>query len=187
MKNAVAAAAALLASTLPAVQGQKCIYRVTGERLEAEVNVDAVLERAQKLQDLAYSTPGRNRQWQQPGFYLTMEYIKETLKQTNSYNIERQPTLFRVARDPANATVDGVNYPSSPMTTTTRRELVTGVFNDVPIVVVDALGCEPANYPDATGALTLILRGNCSFELKSQLSKQAGAVGAIVRNAPDSP
>ncbi|KLU86024.1 aminopeptidase Y [Magnaporthiopsis poae ATCC 64411] len=187
MKNTVAAAAALLASTLPAVQGQKCIHRVTGEKLEAEMKVDAVLARAQKLQDLAYSTPGRNRQWQQPGFDLTMDYVEETLKQTNFYNIERRPTLFRVARDPANVTVDGVNYPSSPMTTSSRRELITGVFNDVPIVVVDAVGCEPANYPNATGALTLILRGNCTFELKSQFSKQAGAVGAIVRNAPDSP
>ncbi|KAL8399679.1 hypothetical protein RB594_000180 [Gaeumannomyces avenae] len=186
MKNAVAAAA-LLASTLPAVQGQKCIYRVTGERLEAEMKVEAVLERAQKLQDIAYSTPGRNRQWQQPGFDLTMDYVEETLKQTNFYDIERQPTVFRVARDPANVTVDGVDYPSSAMTTTTGRELIPGVFKDVPIVVVGALGCEAADYPDATGALTLILRGTCSFEIKSQLSKRAGAVGAIVRNAADSP
>lgn len=189
MRTSIAAAAAVWLASFAAAQKKDCIKLVSGERLEAEMKTEAVLARAQKLQDIAYSTEGRNRQWQQPGFELTMQYIEETLEKEapGYYNVERQPTFFQVAKDPAPIVIGGASYDSSPMTTTSERALLTGTFEDVPVVAVVNLGCDPEDYPDATGALTLIQRGTCSFELKSQLSKAAGAVGAIVRNAVDSP
>lgn len=190
MRTSVAAVAAVWLASFAVAQKKDCIKLVSGERLDAAISVDAVLARAQKLQDIAYSTEGRNRQWQQPGFDLTMEYIEETLEKEapGYYNVERQPTAFKVARDPAPLVVNGVTYDTAPMTTTTDRTLLEGKFDDVPIVAVANLGCDAEDYPASTaGALALVQRGTCSFELKSQLSKAAGAVGAIVRNAVDSP
>lgn len=61
----------------------------------------------------------------------------------------------------------------------------TGVTGDVKIAaVIDA--CSPLPAGSLTGKIGLIARGTCEFQAKVQAAQDAGAIGAIIYNLPDS-
>lgn len=61
----------------------------------------------------------------------------------------------------------------------------TGVTADVKLSAV-ADGCSPLPAGSLAGKIGLIVRGTCEFQAKVQAAQDAGAIGAIIYNLPDS-
>lgn len=51
-----------------------------------------------------------------------------------------------------------------------------------PLTLVSNVGCSESDYPDLTGKIALISRGECPFGTKSALAGRAGAVAAVIYN-----
>lgn len=64
---------------------------------------------------------------------------------------------------------------------------VSGLILDVSTVDSDGRACNTLQSDSLAGRVTLILRGNCNFETKLENARNAGAIGAIVYAAPESP
>ncbi len=81
-------------------------------------------------------------------------------------------------RDPYTALPDDSQSPSRP---------VTGSVTDITQFDPTSLGC--GSYPQEAlnGAIALISRGTCTFQVKLQNAQAAGAVGAILYARADSP
>jgi subtilisin family serine protease len=67
------------------------------------------------------------------------------------------------------------------------REPVSAPAADVAALDQTGQACEALPAASLTGRIGLILRGNCTFETKLNNAQQAGAVGALVYAAQDSP
>ncbi|KAH7038056.1 aminopeptidase Y [Microdochium trichocladiopsis] len=149
-------------------------------QLQNAVKLEALLAKAQRLQDIAYATEGRNRQYLSPGFANTISWIKDTIEATapGYYKIEVQPTTFQVPSADNPFTVGGTTYNAQGFET--DEGIPVGSWTGVPVVAVANLGCEATDFPDATGAIAVILRGTCNFSVKSSLAAAAGAVAVII-------
>jgi len=64
---------------------------------------------------------------------------------------------------------------------------VTGPISDVSALDSDGRACSALQAGSLTGKVALILRGACAFETKLNNAQNAGAVGAVVYAAADSP
>lgn len=51
-----------------------------------------------------------------------------------------------------------------------------------PLALVSNVGCSESDYPDLTGKIALISRGECPFGNKSALAGRAGALAAVIYN-----
>jgi carboxypeptidase Q len=112
------------------------------KKLQQAVTIDALMAKAQDLQDIAYATPGRNRVYTAKGFNDTIDYIVETLKRETGdyYDIEVAPAVLEVPLEPAPLTVGGVTYETEAMSKTSGGPY--GNITDAPLIVVANLGCE---------------------------------------------
>lgn len=99
------------------------------------------MRRAQDLQDIAYATEGRNRQYLSKGFNDTIDYVKGNLEKAagDYYNIEVQPTAFQVPSEDLPFTVDGVTYTAVGFDSDIG--VLTGSWTDTPMVVAANVGC----------------------------------------------
>ncbi|KAI0164666.1 aminopeptidase Y [Xylariaceae sp. FL1272] len=182
MRSDIALKAAIAALVTSAQATSKHLRKLESKALQKTIDIDNLMAKAQALQDIAYATPGRNRDYKTIGHNHTVDWIVKELKDATGdyYDIEVAPTEFIVPRDPAPFVYGGVTYEGKPMSKTEG-----GPFGEVdaPVVVVANLGCDAADYPaELEGAIALIARGTCTFELKSQLAGSAGAVGALIYN-----
>ncbi|KAF2129136.1 Zn-dependent exopeptidase [Dothidotthia symphoricarpi CBS 119687] len=136
---------------------------------------------SQKLQDIAYSYPERNRVMGSPGHNDTVNWLKAELESLDGYyDVELQEfwsyvmlsgeiNKFAVGNN-SNVTASIFDYSASGNATAS-------------LVAVNDLGCEASDYPAAVaGNIALISRGSCEFGLKSALAGSAGAVGAVIYN-----
>src|SRR5688572_28257513 len=64
---------------------------------------------------------------------------------------------------------------------------VTAPFGDVAWLDGTGLACDPLPARGLGSRVAVIIRGSCNFEMKLNNAQAAGAVGAIVYAAPDSP
>src|SRR6266478_1019915 len=64
---------------------------------------------------------------------------------------------------------------------------ITAMFSDVAAVDSSGLACAALPANSLSGAVALILRGTCTFEIKVGNAQRAGAVAALVYAAQDSP
>lgn len=69
----------------------------------------------------------------------------------------------------------------------TPDSVVTGEVADVAAVDGTGLGCEALPEGSLAGRIALILRGECTFEVKLDNAKAAGAAGVLVQAREDSP
>ncbi len=156
-------------------------------KLRKEVSVAKVMGHLDAFQEIA-DTHGGTRASGTPGYEASGRYVEQRLQQAG-YETERQYFPFTYTEILAeNVQVHGADpraldnhvmtgSPSTPEGGVTA-ELVTPA---------PATGCNAADWNgvDATGKIALISRGACSFLLKSQHAKTAGAAAAIVYNNSD--
>ena len=156
---------------------------VDSEALQAAINVDNLLAKAQDLEDIAYATPDRNRVMGSEGHNNTVTYLVEAIEALgDGWTVYRQPFTALYSNVQGEITVDGTEY--NP----TFFEYSPGGDITAELVPVNELGCEAANYPaEVEGKIALIQRGTCEFGLKSALAGAAGAVGAIIYNNAPAP
>ena len=64
---------------------------------------------------------------------------------------------------------------------------ITGTLRDVASTDNDGQACSALQSGSLEGTIALILRGNCTFETKLNNAQNAGAIGAVVYAAADSP
>lgn len=164
----------LLAWLLASADAQEV---VTPEGLADEITTEALQIKGQELEDIAYSTPLRNRVIGSPGHEATLDWIESYLEDLSDYyTYYRQPFKTLFAHSEGNLTVFGNDIG-------TIFEYSPAGSVEAEFVPVDDLGCEASNFPDAVdGNIALISRGECEFGLKTALAASAGAVAAVIYN-----
>ncbi|KAF2736882.1 Zn-dependent exopeptidase [Polyplosphaeria fusca] len=152
---------------------------VDSKKLQKSIKSSALLKGAEKLQEIAYNTPERNRLMGSQGHNDTVKFLKKTLESLDGYyKVELQPFSSLVQLNGTYAlAIDGETTESGAMEYSPSGNI------SAPLVVVSNLGCEASDYPsDVSGNIALISRGSCDFGLKSALAGTAGAAGAIIYN-----
>ncbi|KXS96388.1 hypothetical protein AC578_8442 [Pseudocercospora eumusae] len=154
--------------------------KVDSKKLQASIKEAALAQKAKELEDVAYSTPDRNRVFSSPGHNGTLEFIEGYLDSVKDYyTYERQEFIALYSQASGSLIAGATEYPSSIY----QYSPSTDGTITAPIVEVQNLGCNETDYPDAvSGAIALISRGECTFGTKSALAGSAGAVGAIIYN-----
>ncbi|KAJ9658983.1 Leucyl aminopeptidase yscIV [Neophaeococcomyces mojaviensis] len=150
---------------------------VTSEALQALIDLDELRGGAQQLQDFAYAYPDRNRVFGSSAHNDTVNFLAEVLRSTGFYNVEVQPFVELYSGGDSALTINGV-----PTNNTLFTYTPSGTAT-APLVAVSNLGCATSDYPpQATGAIVLISRGNCTFAQKVTNAAAARALAAIVYN-----
>ncbi len=156
--------------------------------LVREVTLDGVLRHERAFQRIA-STYGNTRSDSSPGYVASVEYVGTKLRDAG-FDVTLAPFTyvgFDVAEE--SLTVDGaaVTVVAITFSPTTGSDGI-----DAPLVGVpqDATpGCEASDYAglDAVGKIAVVRRGSCTFAIKSQVARDAGALAVIVANNADTP
>ncbi|KAF2471286.1 Zn-dependent exopeptidase, partial [Lindgomyces ingoldianus] len=149
------------------------------KKLQKSIEGPALLKGAQILQDFAYAYPKRNRLMGGNAHNDTVDYLVSELDALGGYyTVEKQKFSSLVQLNAsASLAVNGTTYEPGIM------EFSPSGNVGAPIIVVNNLGCDPADYPaEVLGNIALISRGTCEFGLKSVYAGLAGAVGAIIYN-----
>lgn len=150
---------------------------VSSEELQAAVTLQDLLAGSQKLQDIATANGG-NRAFGGGGHNATTEWLYQELLATGYYNVYKQPFTELFSAATVRLSVGG-------NTSVTGEYMTYGPSGDVtaPIVRVNNLGCDAADYPtEVSGKIALISRGTCTFGEKATKAKAAGAAAAIIYN-----
>jgi Zn-dependent M28 family amino/carboxypeptidase len=176
-------AAALVAVTLPASADPPMD---PARDLVSAVTLDDTMRHLSRFQQAA-DRNGGTRAFGSPGHEASAQYIVDALKKAG-YNVRSQEfthpfsqtltqTFAEVSPNARTISMFAMTYsPSSP---------AGGSTAPLAVVPQDAdTGCTAADFAggDYTGKIALILRGGCTFAVKSANAAAAGAVGAIVMN-----
>ncbi|PGH14894.1 hypothetical protein AJ79_02757 [Helicocarpus griseus UAMH5409] len=152
--------------------------KLTPEKLMREIDIKDLRRGAQKLEDLAYATPERNRVFGTKAHNDTVDFLYNELKKTGFYEVSKQEQVHLWSKSESTFSVNGEEKESAPMTYSP-----SGDAKDTELVLVNNLGCTPEDYPpELSGKIALILRGECDFGLKAALAGSAQAVGAVIYN-----
>ncbi|KAK5164404.1 uncharacterized protein LTR77_010100 [Saxophila tyrrhenica] len=181
MRSTLTTCALLCAAAAPAVFAEdatKKLPPVKALALQKAISKKALSTKAHELEDLAYSTPGRNRVMGSEGHNSTVAWITGYLDEMSDfYTYEVQPFIALYSDANGTATADGDELEAEAFEYSPSGDV------EADIVAVDNLGCEASDYPDEVdGAIALISRGECEFGLKTALAGGAGAVAAIIYN-----
>lgn len=166
---------------------------VDTEKLQADISVDALRERAEALYAIAqksekeYGHP--TRVIGSPGHWATIGYIKQELNKLRDYytfNVQ----LFEAIDGQVNAVsllIDG-KKPKSLLALSLTPPTPDKAPVNGRLVLVKNYGCDVSDFPKnlTEGGIALIERGECAFGAKSINAGKAGAVGAIIydKDAP---
>jgi Zn-dependent M28 family amino/carboxypeptidase len=145
-------------------------------KLQKDITLKGLMAGAQKLQDIAEANDD-TRVFGGKGHNATVDYLYNTLKSLNYYNVKKQPFTELYSAGTASLKADGDDIAAAIMTYTPAGE-ASG-----PLVVASNLGCEASDFPaESTGKVVLVKRGECAFSAKSTNGKAAGAAAVIVYN-----
>jgi len=148
---------------------------VTSKSLIDTLKIDNLFAKAEILQEIAYSTPGKNRVIGSLGHEKTVAYIKSQLD-TNYYDVSLQGVELSVG---INATLTANNKTIEAYAST----LAPAGNATGPLVAIPNLGCEEADFTESLdGKVALIKRGTCSFGIKVQLAAAKKASAVIAYN-----
>jgi Zn-dependent M28 family amino/carboxypeptidase len=133
--------------------------------------------KAEILQEIAYSTPGKNRVIGSQGHEDTVDYIKGQLEAfPEYYNVYTQDVPLNIGY---NATLSANNKTIEAYAVT----LAPGGNVTGPLVAIPNLGCNEEDYTGSLeGSVALIQRGNCSYGVKVQLAAKQGASAVVAWN-----
>ncbi|RBR21688.1 uncharacterized protein FIESC28_04788 [Fusarium coffeatum] len=145
-------------------------------KLQKDITLKGLMAGAQKLQDIADANDD-TRVFGGKGHNATVDYLYNTLKAMNYYDVKKQPFTELYSAGTAALKADGADIAASIMTYTPAGE-ASG-----PLVVASNLGCEASDFPaESKGNVVLVKRGECAFSAKSSSGKAAGAAAVIVYN-----
>lgn len=113
------------------------------KKLQKDISQKALRKGAQKLQDIAYSTAGRNRLMGSEGHNKTVKYLVDTLNSLGGYyKVETQKFSQPVmVSGDGNITVNGQLLESSLMEYTPTGKV------EAKVIKVNNLGCEAVRNP----------------------------------------
>ncbi|KAK4504146.1 hypothetical protein PRZ48_005062 [Zasmidium cellare] len=154
---------------------------VDSKKLQESITEDALSQKAEELEQAAYSTAQRNRVFSSEGHLNTLDFIEGYLDTVSDYyTYRRQPFEALYSQSSGNFSAGGTTY------TPIIFEYSPSGSATAPLVVVANEGCSAEDYPaEVADNIALIIRGTCEFGLKSALAGAAGAVGAVIyNNAP---
>ncbi|KAF2705406.1 Zn-dependent exopeptidase [Pleomassaria siparia CBS 279.74] len=172
--------AALVAAVADAAALRPRNNTVTSEALRKSLDIEALKSKAQILQDIAYSSPDKNRVIGSQGHEDTVAYIHDQIaKFPEYYTVELQPVPIRIGVS-ANLTASNQSIEVYPVSLAPSGH-VTG-----PLVAIPNLGCDASDFPSSLeGKIALIFRGTCSFGYKVGFASGRGALGVIAYNNAD--
>ncbi|MQY06823.1 M28 family peptidase [Actinomadura macrotermitis] len=189
-KFAIGAAVALTAS-LGVVPQAAAASQPDLAKLVTVKDIRRHLEAFQEIAD--YN--GGNRAAGAPGFEVSVKYVVSQLKKAGytpqiqkfefDYWAEKSPAAFaQTAPGPADYKPGTdfltMQYSGSGDVTAAATAV------DVPAEGAGNAGCEAADFDGfAKGSIALIQRGTCSFAIKAENAKTAGASAVVIYNRPD--
>ncbi len=164
-------------------------------RLDA-VESEGAFRHLQALQDIATANGG-NRAAGTPGYDRSADYVAEKLRAAGyvvrleefefPFFEERTPPVLATrkpdgSQEPApSGTVRTLANSGSGDVTARLRAVSLGLWNGAPDASTS--GCEAADFKDfERGAVALVRRGTCTFQVKVENAVAAGAVGVVVMN-----
>jgi Zn-dependent M28 family amino/carboxypeptidase len=180
------AAVVFLAASAPAAA-------VDTSQLRADVRVDRIMHHLSRLQQIADQNGG-TRASGLPGFTASEQYVAGQLAD-QGYIVTVQPFQFAFFRETATPTFERTSSPTRVFTPDVDFFTMTysGSGNTTArIVPVDTTGqptttstsgCEAADFATfPAGAIALMQRGTCTFAVKAQNARTAGATAAVIFN-----
>ena len=158
-----------------------------GNHLKDQVSVDAMMGHLSKLQDIANANNG-TRALGTPGYDASVDYVVDTLRD-KGFDVKTQDFDVRLSYfESLQLTVGGQPVTAQPLDFTigTGPAGVSGPL--VAARVEDTPGCEATDYDGlpVAGAVVLVDRGKCPFEMKERLAAERGAVAVIIADTEDS-
>ncbi|KAG5288628.1 aminopeptidase [Histoplasma capsulatum G186AR] len=151
--------------------------QLTPEKLIWHIGIKDLMAGAKKLEGIAYATPERNRVFGTKAHNDTVDYLVRELQRTHYYDVVKQKQIHLWSMSNATFKVNGKDTEVTPMTYSPSGQ------SKADIVLVNNLGCVAEDFPpEVNGKIALILRGDCTFGLKSALAGSAKAVGALIYN-----
>jgi hypothetical protein len=149
---------------------------VTSRELQKQISLKDLMAGSQKLQDIA-DAHGGNRAFGGGGHNATTEYLYQELKKTGYYNCYKQPFVELFTAATVITAANGEPFKGEYMTYGPSGAV------EAPFVVVNNIGCTAADFPpEVAGNVALINRGECTFQIKAQNAKAAGASAAVIYN-----
>jgi Zn-dependent M28 family amino/carboxypeptidase len=170
------------------------------KKLRAAVTLSGVREHQANLQTIADANNG-TRYAGSPGHIASAQYVADRMAAAG-YDVSTQPFTYQFNGDQTPARLDRLApAPKSFVNRVEFRSMSNSVDGDVtaPLVAVDLVvpspgdngntsGCEAADFAGfPAGAIALMQRGTCTFQVKLNNAAAAGAVGAVVFNEGNSP
>ena len=156
-------------------------------RLVAAATGDGAFHHLEELQRIADANAG-NRALGTPGYDASVEYVARTLRDAG-YTVETPEFAARsFSAQDVRLTVDG----ATTAVTAVEFSPATppgGVTGPLAVLAQDATsGCEPTDFAAVpAGAVVLIRRGTCPFDVKSTNAATARAAAVLVANNADGP
>ncbi|WNV91602.1 M28 family metallopeptidase [Umezawaea sp. Da 62-37] len=187
--SAIAAAAALALIVAPtAYAGPKAepVGPALATKLTKAVTADGVNRHLIALQRLADRNNG-TRAVGTPGYDASVEYVATKLRGAG-FDVTTPEFTYPVqVTDAATTKVGAATYETIPMEESPQTPAggITGTLRAVP---EDATpGCEAEDFAgqDFTGAIAVIRRGACTFDIKHRNAAAAGAIAVVVANNVD--
>jgi Zn-dependent M28 family amino/carboxypeptidase len=193
--SAAAAATALVAVAATPAHAQS--NNNTVKKLTGAVTADGVLAHLAALQEIADENGG-NRAAGEPGYRASVDYVVEQLEaagytpevQTFEFPyFQENSELIRVSPQPRTF-VDGTDFLRNAFDSGTPEGTATGPLFPVDLVLNPAgpansssSGCEAGDFAGMpAGAVALVQRGTCGFNVKVLNAQAAGAAAVVVMN-----
>ncbi|KAJ5172695.1 Peptidase M28 [Penicillium capsulatum] len=150
---------------------------VSPDDFPSEIRLKDLLKGTQKLEDLAYAHPERNRVFGGAAHNATVDFLYHELKKTGYYHVWKQPQVHTWTKAESSLTFDGESLDVAAMTYSPSVDVTAE------LAVVSNLGCSAPDYPtDLAGKIALVKRGECPFADKSTLAAAADAAAVLVYN-----
>jgi Zn-dependent M28 family amino/carboxypeptidase len=178
-----AASASLALAAVPTADAAALDGPKLAKNLVKSVTVDGVNRHLIALQRIADRNSG-TRAVGTPGYDASVQYVVGKLRGAG-FDVSTPEFTYPVQiTDAATAKVGGTTYEAIPMEFSPQTPVggITGPLRVVP--ADDTPGCEATDFAgqDFTGAVALINRGSCTFDVKHRNAAAAGAIAVLVVN-----
>ncbi|MFE2751143.1 M28 family metallopeptidase [Actinosynnema sp. NPDC059335] len=188
----LAASASLALVAVPVADAAPAKSALDGPKLAKSLTKDVTAEGVNRhliaFQRIA-DRNGGNRAAGTPGYDASVDYVAGKLRGAG-FDVTTPEFTYPVQiTDAAIAKVGATTYENIPMEFSPQTP-VGGVTGPLRVVPEDATpGCEATDFAgqDFTGAIALIRRGACTFDIKHRNAAAAGAIAVIVANNVEGP